>query len=82
MTPVHYISAHPAFVVDKITPVSNAKDGSNFFKIEASLQDPPEHLRPGMKGVGKVDVGERRYIWIWTHRMIDWMRLWVWSWWP
>jgi RND family efflux transporter MFP subunit len=69
-------------VVGKITPVSNAQDGSNFFKIEASLQDPPEHLRPGMKGVGKIDVGERRYIWIWTHRMIDWVRLWVWSWWP
>lgn len=68
--------------VDKITPVSTAKDGSNFFQVEATLEDPPAHLRPGMKGVGKIDVGERKLIWIWTHRVIDWLRLWVWSWWP
>lgn len=68
--------------VNKVTPVSTAEDGSNFFKIEASLANPPEHLRPGMQGVGKVEVGERRLIWIWTHRIIDWLRLWVWAWWP
>jgi RND family efflux transporter MFP subunit len=68
--------------VNKITPVSTAEDGSNFFKIEASLADPPEHLRPGMQGVGKIEVGERRLIWIWTHRIVDWLRLWIWAWWP
>ena len=68
--------------VDKITPVSTAEDGSNFFKVEASLADPPEHLRPGMQGVGKVEVGERKLIWIWSHRIVDWLRLWVWAWWP
>lgn len=69
-------------VVDKITPVSTAKDGSNFFQVEATLENPPPHLRPGMKGVGKIEIGERKLIWIWTHRIIDWLRLWVWSWWP
>ena len=68
--------------VEKITPVSTSEDGSNFFKVEAALADPPEHLRPGMQGVGKVEVGERRLIWIWTHRIVDWLRLWVWAWWP
>ncbi len=68
--------------VNKITPVSTAEEGSNFFKIEASLANPPEHLRPGMQGVGKIEVGERRLIWIWTHRIVDWLRLWVWAWWP
>ena len=68
--------------VNKITPVSTAQDGSNFFKVEASLGSPPQHLRPGMQGVGKIEVGERRLIWIWTHRIVDWLRLWVWAWWP
>jgi multidrug resistance efflux pump len=68
--------------VNKITPVSTAEEGSNFFQVEASLADPPEHLRPGMQGVGKIEVGERRLIWIWTHRIVDWLRLWVWAWWP
>lgn len=69
-------------IVNKITPVSTAEDGSNFFKVEASLASPPEHLRPGMQGVGKVHVGERKLIWIWTHRIVDWLRLWIWAWWP
>jgi len=69
-------------IVNKVTPVSTAEDGSNFFKVEASLADPLEHLRPGMQGVGKVEVGERKLIWIWTHRIVDWLRLWVWAWWP
>jgi len=68
--------------VTKITPVSIAEEGSNFFKVEASLSSPPDHLRPGMQGVGKIEVGDRRLIWIWTHRIVDWLRLWVWAWWP
>ncbi len=68
--------------VNKITPVSTAKDGGNFFNVEASLANSPQHLRPGMQGVGKVEVGERRLIWIWTHRIVDWLRLWIWAWWP
>ena len=69
-------------VVNKITPVSTPQDGSNFFRVEASLADPPKFLRPGMQGVGKVDIGERRRIWIWTHRIVNWLRLSLWSWWP
>ena len=69
-------------IINKITPVSTPEDGSNFFKVEASLASPPQHLRPGMQGVGKVEVGERRLIWIWTHRIVDWLRLWIWAWWP
>ena len=69
-------------VVNKITPVSTPQDGSNFFRVEASLADPPKFLRPGMQGVGTVDIGERRRIWIWTHRIVNWLRLSLWSWWP
>jgi hypothetical protein len=41
-----------------------------------------ERLRPGMEGVGKVEIGSRRLIWIWTHELIDWARLKLWSWLP
>jgi RND family efflux transporter MFP subunit len=69
-------------IVNKITPVSTPEDGSNFFRIEASLENSPQHLRPGMQGVGKIEVGERKLIWIWTHKTVDWLRLWAWAWWP
>ena len=39
-------------------------------------------LRPGMEGVGKIDIDERKLVWIWTHSFTDWVRLWLWSWMP
>ena len=68
--------------VTKITPVSAAEEGHNFFVVEADLDNAHLSLRPGMEGFGKVTVGQRKLIWIWTHDIYDWIRLWVWSWWP
>ena len=68
--------------IDKITPVSTAKEGRNYFRAEARLENTSERLRPGMEGVGKITIDRRRLIWIWTHELIDWLRLKLWSWWP
>ncbi len=70
------------FAVKQITPVSTSQDGLNFFRVEAEVDRTSERLRPGMEGVGKILVGERKLIWIWTHSMIDWIRLWIWKWLP
>jgi multidrug resistance efflux pump len=71
-----------AFHVDKITLVSEAREGRNFFRVEAKLAQTPRYLRPGMKGVGKIEIGERKLIWIWTHSLVDWLKLALWSYWP
>jgi hypothetical protein len=68
-------------VVDKITPVSVAGDGANYFQVEASLVETPQFLRPGMQGVSKIEIGERRLLWVWTHKLVDWLRLKLWAWW-
>ncbi len=68
--------------IEKITPVSTTKEGSNFFRVEASLDEPSVQIRPGMEGVGKIVIDQRSLIWIWTHKLVDWLRLWFWSWWP
>ena len=71
------------FTVTRITPVNTAKEGRNFFRVEAALENPPGHrLRPGMEGVGKTYIEERKLAWIWTHNFTDWVRLWIWSWLP
>jgi multidrug efflux pump subunit AcrA (membrane-fusion protein) len=70
------------FEVERITPIATPEDGRNFFAVEARLEQHPERLRPGMEGVGKIDTGRRRLIWIWTHRLIDWFHLWTWTWTP
>ncbi len=72
-----------SIAVDKITPVSTAKEGRNYFRVEAHLMEKiSERLRPGMEGVGKITIDRRKLIWIWTHELIDWLRLKLWSWWP
>lgn len=72
-----------AFTVDRIIPVPQAKEGSNSFMVYAHV-DPSEVAarqplwRPGMEGEGRVDVGHHRLVWIWTHRLIDFLRLKLW----
>lgn len=68
--------------VRKITPVSVTAEGKNQFLVEASLDRYSTRLRPGMEGVGKILVGKRLLVWVWTHETLDWLRLWVWSWLP
>lgn len=68
------------FTVSLVTPVAAAKDGKNVFRVEATPDRAMSRLRPGMEGVAKVEIGQRRLIWIWTHSMLDWLRLQSWSW--
>ena len=71
-----------AFSVTKITPVSTAQEGRNFFRIEGRFAATPTQLRPAMEGVGKIDIDRRRLIWIWTHDAVNWLRLKLWTWLP
>ena len=68
--------------VEKIIAVSKTDSGKNIFRVEASLKDAPDLLRPGMEGVGKINTGEESLLWIWTHRIKDSIRLWFWQWLP
>jgi hypothetical protein len=34
-----------------------------------------------MQGVSKIHIGERRLIWVLTHKLVDWLRLKLWAWW-
>jgi hypothetical protein len=70
------------FTVIKVTPVATAEEGSNFFRVEAQLEEPGTPLRPGMEGIGKIVVGEGHLGWLWTRRLIDWARLTFWRWLP
>jgi RND family efflux transporter MFP subunit len=65
--------------VSKVVPVAVADDGRNYFRVEATLDEPTELLRPGMEGVAKIDMGQRKLIWIWTHSLLDRLRLWIWA---
>lgn len=70
------------FNLTRVTPVTEAKDGGNYFRVEAELLDPSPSLRPGMGGVAKIEIDERRLIWIWTYPLIQWLKLKIWAWVP
>lgn len=67
-------------LVERVVPLAEPWDGKNVFRVECRLQDVPQYLRPGMEGVGKIDAGQRRLIWIWTHKFTRWLRLSLWEW--
>jgi len=66
--------------ITHVTPVAVAREGRSFFRVEALLERTSPRLSPGMDGVAKVEVGNRKLIWIFTHKMLDWLRLTFWSW--
>jgi multidrug resistance efflux pump len=69
--------------VRRITPVSSTVEGANVFDVEAGVAEGPTALlRPGMEGVAKIEVDERRLVSIWTRRIVQWVRMTVWSWVP
>lgn len=67
------------FRVARITPLATAREGRNFFEVEGRLDALPATVRPGLQGVAKIHAGERSFGWVWTHRIVDWVRLRLWS---
>lgn len=69
-------------LIERITPVASADARSNYFRVEAKLDKPPNYLRPGMQGVAKIDIDSRQLLWIWTRSLINWARVKLWAWLP
>ena len=67
------------FRVDRIVPVATARDGHNFFEVQAELDKTASPLRPGLQGVAKIDAGERSLFWISTHRLTEWLSTMLWT---
>lgn len=66
------------FVVERIAPISTAADGGTHFRVDAMLTGESTRLLPGMQGVAKVAVGERRLWSIATRKLLLWLRLQFW----
>jgi hypothetical protein len=70
------------FTVTKVTAVATAEDGRNFFRVEASVAENDLPLRPGMEGIGKIEVGRRNLLWTWTRSLVERAELFLWAWTP
>jgi RND family efflux transporter MFP subunit len=66
----------------RVLSVAEAEEGRNQFRVEAGLDSQAARLRPGMEGVAKIEVGEASLLWVWTHRLTDWLQRMLWEWSP
>ena len=70
------------YVVTEIMPMAQQGQGRNFFRVEANLRGDRTKLRPGMEGISRTAVNERRLGWLIFHDFLDWLRLAAWRWAP
>jgi RND family efflux transporter MFP subunit len=73
---------HFGLTIGKITPVAQARDGKNLFQVEGSLARTSPRLRPGMIGIAKIAIDQRRLVSIWMRPVLQWWRLASWRWLP
>ncbi|MBW8014639.1 MAG: HlyD family efflux transporter periplasmic adaptor subunit [Planctomycetes bacterium] len=66
------------FEVERINPMAEVVNQRNVFKVRVRLLEMHPWMRPGMEGVAKVSVGKRPYIWIWTRKINNWIRMKLW----
>jgi multidrug resistance efflux pump len=77
--------------VDRIVPLGEAKEQSNVFRVFATVeplnekdsafkhrQELMKQWRPGMEGEARIEVGKKSLLYIWTHRLVEFLRLKLW----
>jgi multidrug resistance efflux pump len=67
-------------VIDKIVPMAEVdqREG-NVFIIKAGIGGKAQAWwRPGMSGIAKINAGEKKIIWIMTHRLTEFIRMYFW----
>jgi biotin carboxyl carrier protein len=68
------------FEVEMIYPAAEVLNQRNIFRVRARFDgtEIPDWMRPGMEGVSKVEIGKRRWIYIWTRKLVNWIRMTLW----
>ena len=68
------------FTIERLEPVARVKPEGNVFVVRARITGHKGDIwwRPGMSGVAKIEAGDRRIIWLLTHRLVDFIRLKLW----
>ena len=66
--------------VEKLIPLAEIdQQEGNVFVVKALFNEKaPDWWRPGMSGLAKIDVGKRTIAWILTHRVVDFIRMYIW----
>lgn len=68
------------FKLSTIIPMAQVKgQEGNHFLVKAKLMQAPEGWwRPGMSGMARIEAGQANLMWIWSHRLMDTIRMKLW----
>jgi len=68
------------FTLSTVIPMAQVKgQEGNHFVVKGKLDRAPEGWwRPGMSGIAVVDAGKQNVTWIFTHRLVDTLRMKLW----
>ena len=64
--------------IDRVVPLPVPDKGTNYFQVFATLENPDASWKPGMEGEARIDVEPKPIIYIWTHKLADFVRLKLW----
>ncbi len=73
-----YPGEYIKFEVERVNPIAEVVKQKNVFKVRVRLLELYPWMRPGMEGVAKIDLAKRSYAWIWTRKIINWVRMKLW----
>ncbi len=69
-----------AFDVQRISPVAAALDQRNVFEVEGRVGAMQEAaLRPGLRGIARIDIDRRLQVQVWWLRLGNWLRRTIWQ---
>ena len=68
--------------VVRIAPMAAALDGRNVFELEARLDGAPADLRPGLRGIARLDTRDRPLLALWGERLAQALHRAAWRWLP
>ena len=66
------------FVIERIHPIAEMVDHQNVFRVRARIIDQLDWMRPGMEGEARISAGEKTYLWMATHGLVNWLRMKLW----
>ena len=72
-----------SFRIERVTPLAATREGRHFFEVEGKLDAASAALRPGLQGVARIDAAARPLAAMAFNRLLNWLRLrlWSWGWW-
>ncbi|HWB52878.1 MAG TPA: HlyD family efflux transporter periplasmic adaptor subunit [Tepidisphaeraceae bacterium] len=66
------------FKVQTVVGNGQPVEGENVFPVYANIPKQSSDWLPGMEGEARIDIGPRSLAWIWTHRLMDYLRMKFW----